>query len=341
MFHLPERKEKNCLNCGTIVVGKYCHVCGQENVEPKETVWQLVSHFFSDITHFDGKVFTSMKDLILKPGFLSREYMRGKRTSYLNPIRMYLFTSFVFFLVFFSLYKVDENSVHLVIGKNGIDIDKIDSVQLNKLSSEMNNGKPLTKEEIRKKFDSTGISFLKVKYKSKEQYDSLLKTGVKKDNWFERMINYKGIELNEKYHNNIRLAIINLVGKLQHSIPQMLFVLLPLFALFLKLLYFRHKNFYYADHAIFTIHFYIFLFIQMLLIFGVLNFYSMTGAIWLQYLILALVFVIFFYLYKAMRNFYRQSRIKTILKYFLLLFSFLCFGLFLFIIFSFISVFEI
>ena len=182
---------------------------------------------------------------------------------------------------------------------------------------------------------------MRAKYKSKEEYDSLVKAGVKKDNWFERMITYKGIELNEKYHNNTRLAIINLLGKLQHSIPQMLFVLLPLFALFLKLLYFRHKNFYYTDHAIFTIHFYIFVFIEMLLIFGISKVYSMTGAGWLQYLNLALVFVIFFYLYKAMRNFYRQSRIKTILKYFLLLFSFLCFGFFLFIIFFFISVFEI
>ena len=109
MSHLPQRKEKNCLNCGTTVIGKYCHVCGQENIEPKESVWQLISHFFSDITHFDGKFFTSMKDLVLRPGFLSKEYMRGKRASYLNPIRMYLFTSFVFFLVFFRCIKLMKN----------------------------------------------------------------------------------------------------------------------------------------------------------------------------------------------------------------------------------------
>jgi len=337
--HLPQRKEKNCLNCGTTVVGKYCHVCGQENVEPKESVWQLVSHFFSDITHFDGKFFASMKDLISKPGFLSKEYMIGRRASYLNPVRMYLFTSFVFFLVFFSLYKVDENSVNIGIDKNNI--DKIDSVKLKELSSEINNGKPLTKEELRKKFDTAGITFMGAKYESKEEYDSLLKASGKTPNWFVRMITYKGIELNKKYQNNSRLAIITLLGKLQHSIPQMLFVLLPLFALLLKLLYFRHKNFYYTDHAIFTIHFYIFNFIEMLLIFAISKVNSITGTGWLQYLNLAFVFVIFFYLYKAMRNFYRQSRVKTILKYFLLLFSFICFGLFLFIIFFFISVFEI
>ena len=339
MSHLSERKEKNCLNCETTVTGKYCHVCGQENTEPKETVWQLVSHFFSDITHFDGKVFTSMKDLVLKPGFLSREYMRGKRASYLNPVRMYLFTSFVFFLIFFSLYKVDENSLNIKVDKESI--EKMDSTELRQLSSELNNGRPLTKEELEKKINSGGITFSPTEYTSKKQYDSLLESGTKKDNWFERMVTYKGIVLNEKYHNNKRLEAAAVFGKMQHSIPQVLFVLLPLFALFLKLLYFRQKDFYYTDHAIFTIHFYIFIFIGMLVIFGISKISSITGAGWLVYVNVAFVLVIFFYLYKAMRNFYRQRRLKTILKYFLLLFSFVIFGSLLFIIAFFISIFAI
>ncbi|MFI5131717.1 MAG: DUF3667 domain-containing protein, partial [Chitinophagales bacterium] len=106
MSHLAERKEKDCLNCGTIIQGRYCHVCGQENLEPKESFWHLVTHFFYDITHFDGKFFTTLKDLLFKPGFLTREYMKGRRVNYLNPIRMYVFTSAIFFLVFFSLSGV-------------------------------------------------------------------------------------------------------------------------------------------------------------------------------------------------------------------------------------------
>ncbi|MEO8860602.1 MAG: hypothetical protein ABI358_04220, partial [Ginsengibacter sp.] len=70
MSHFPERTQRNCLNCGTQLQGRYCHTCGQENVSPKESVWHLISHFFNDVTHFDGKFFTSIKDLILKPGFL-------------------------------------------------------------------------------------------------------------------------------------------------------------------------------------------------------------------------------------------------------------------------------
>jgi hypothetical protein len=106
--HLKERVERNCLNCNAQIVGKYCHICGQENIYPKESVWHLVNHFFQDITHFDGKFFSTIKFLITRPGFLSAEYARGRRVSYLNPIRMYVFTSAFFFLIFFSFIQKDE-----------------------------------------------------------------------------------------------------------------------------------------------------------------------------------------------------------------------------------------
>lgn len=339
MSHLPQRIERNCLNCGTDVVGKYCHICGQENIEPKETIWHLLVHLFEDLTHFDGKFFTSMRDLILKPGFLSLEYMKGRRVRYLNPIRMYLFTSFIFFLIFFSLYKIDGNNLN--VGINGNNIDNMDSVQLKQFSKKYNNETPLTKKEIKERIlDTASIQLLSREYRSMVEYDSSVKAG-KKYNWFEKQLVYKNIELNKKYKNNPRSLISNLFSKLQHLIPQMLFVLLPMFALFLKLLYIRRKSFYYTDHAIFTIHFYIFVFIDMLLIFGISKLEVITGFKWLQYLNISLILILFFYLYKAMRNFYEQSRLKIILKYLLLLFSFFFAVLLLFVIFIFISVLQI
>ena len=68
MSRLKERKEKNCLNCNAEIQGRFCHVCGQENIEPKETIWHLIAHFFRDITHFDGNFFGTIKYLIAKPG---------------------------------------------------------------------------------------------------------------------------------------------------------------------------------------------------------------------------------------------------------------------------------
>ncbi|GAO43153.1 DUF3667 domain-containing protein [Flavihumibacter petaseus] len=93
------------MNCGTIVEGHYCQHCGQENIVPKETFWGLLTHFVYDITHFDGKFFSTIRLLLTKPGFLSKEYIRGRRASYLHPIRMYVFTSAIFFIFFFMLFN--------------------------------------------------------------------------------------------------------------------------------------------------------------------------------------------------------------------------------------------
>ena len=115
MSHNKEREEKICLNCKAAIYGRYCHVCGQENIEPKENFWHLVNHFVEDLTHFDGKFFITLKDLLFKPGFLSVEYLKGKRASYLHPIRMYVFTSAIFFLIFFSFLDTKKQSSQYVI----------------------------------------------------------------------------------------------------------------------------------------------------------------------------------------------------------------------------------
>ncbi len=93
------------MNCGAQVAGRFCQVCGQENIAIKETFWHLVTHFFNDITHYDGKFFSTIKLLLLKPGMLTSEYVRGRRTAYLHPIRMYVFTSAFFFLLYFTFFS--------------------------------------------------------------------------------------------------------------------------------------------------------------------------------------------------------------------------------------------
>ena len=339
MSHLPQRLEKNCLNCGTTVIGKYCHECGQENSEPKESVWQLLSHFFSDVTHFDGKFFTSLKDLITRPGYLSRQYTLGRRASFLNPVRMYLFTSFIFFLIFFSFFKWDQSNLTVVDRNNA---EKVDTADMREISSAItSDGKPLTKADFSKKMTIDSVHFINQDYTSKAAYDSALASGKVTDNWFLREATYRGIELTQKYGHNKKRFIADFIEKLQHSIPQMLFVLLPLFALILKILYVRHKDYYYTEHAIFTLHFYIFSFIMMLLIFAIAKLDALPGLAWMTFINVALTMGILFYLYKAMRVFYRQSRVKTLGKMSLLLLTFFISGLFLFVIFAFISIFEI
>lgn len=179
------------------------------------------------------------------------------------------------------------------------------------------------------------ISMTPAEYSSVKEYDSLIALGKVKDNWFIRMLTRKNIEIDQKYNHHVDAAVNRFTENFFHTIPQLLFLLLPLFALILKLLYIRHKEFYYTDHVIFTIHFYIFVFIEFLFIFGMKFLNAVTGAAWLRYVNIILILVLLYYLYKAMRNFYGQKRFKTIIKFSLLLLSFAIFGLLFFTVFLF------
>jgi Protein of unknown function (DUF3667) len=321
LSHLKERKQKNCLNCNARVYGKYCHICGQENTEPAESAWHLVTHFFNDITHFDGKFFSTLRLLITRPGFLSAEYKIGRRANYLNPVRMYIFTSFVFFLVFFSLYQVDEKYFNFSVeGVSVATINKMDSAAFSQYTKGINKGKAMTRQEYLQYIDSSrkaGLIIFDTLDMNRAQYDSMKKAGLVKEYWLKQKIRNKLFEINEKYKDNQEKAIVNVFNILFHNFPQILFVSLPLFAVFFKLLYIRHKDYYFVSHGIYTIHLYIFYFIALLAMILLNELSGVTHWNWLTTLAKILIFLLFIYEYKAMRNFYGQGRFKTIVKFIL------------------------
>ncbi|MES1220487.1 MAG: DUF3667 domain-containing protein [Bacteroidota bacterium] len=342
MSHAPQRKEKDCLNCGTIVQGRFCHVCGQENIVPHESFWSMLHHFFADITHFDGKFFSSLFILIRKPGFLSSEYIHGRRNSYLNPVRMYVFTAAVFFTIFFAVFnshdititgKNVEKAVHdstRSILKKKLENAKThdDSVSIQNSLSTLTDtsGKKdadAAKEEKKLKVTTKFVPFDE-RYTSLAQYDSIQQSlpVSKKDGWFRRIANRKSLEIGEHYKNDNVEFWVDVLEKFMHSFPYMLFVSLPLYALFLKILYFRRKQFFYADHGIFLIHLYIFTFILLLFLIGINKIESVSQFALFGFLIAALIIYGLYYALKAMKNFYKQGWVKTIVKF--VVFNILC-----------------
>lgn len=346
MSHAPLRIEKDCLNCGTIVQGHYCQHCGQENIVPKETFWHMVTHFFYDITHFDGSFFTTLKDLLFKPGFLTKEYMKGKRKSYLHPVRMYVFTSAIFFLVFFSLFKMKEADIEKISG-NTVLMESIRSAKeeaLKNANTKEDSGKiinasrllmlPLTDDKqnpdtvLRKPTKNKGLNFSlgsdDQDYKSVAAYDSIQKNlpSEKRDNWLTKIFTRKSVAINQKYKGDQGKMEAKLSETFLHSIPYLLFVSLPLYALFLKLLYIRRKQFYFADHGVFLIHLYVFTFLFLLLFFLLDKLDDATGWKGIGFVQGILVLTGLFYTLKALKNFYQQRWGKTILKF--ILFNLLC-----------------
>ncbi|MGQ0739580.1 MAG: DUF3667 domain-containing protein [Bacteroidota bacterium] len=355
MSHIPQRKEKDCLNCGAIVQGHYCHNCGQENVVPKETFWHMVTHFFYDITHFDSSFFTTIKDLFFKPGFLSGEYMKGRRASYLHPIRLYVFTSAIFFLLFFSFF-VSENEISIDLNQPLTEKERTNYIRELEQRMKKDTGNkwvkerilfardtihPITAADVMKgeTGDNFSLSFTDTKHRTLEEYDSVQKTlsPSKRDGWMMRRLVKMDINLKQKFSENPLEATKRFTDSLLHRLPYMLLISLPFFALILKIVYIRRKQFYYADHGVFTIHLYVFTFLLLLLVFSTEKLSRMTGIEDLEYFIFLLTLLLFFYLYKAMRTFYGQRRAKTFIKFLLVAFLSIIMMLILFLLFMFFS----
>ena len=81
----PIRKDKTCLNCNHVVAERYCPNCGQENTDTRKTFYHLFVHFFEDLTHYENAFWKTIRNLLFKPASLTREYLSGKRLSYLAP----------------------------------------------------------------------------------------------------------------------------------------------------------------------------------------------------------------------------------------------------------------
>lgn len=90
--------ESACLNCETKLVGSHCHACGQA-----AHVHKTLAAFFHDLLHgvfhFEGKIWRTLPLLTWHPGKLTREYIDGRRASYVSPIALFLFCLFLMFAV--------------------------------------------------------------------------------------------------------------------------------------------------------------------------------------------------------------------------------------------------
>lgn len=322
---------ENCLNCGTKLVDAYCQHCGQKDIPRRQTLGDMLTNFISSFWSYEGKFFLTTKYLITRPGFLAVEYNAGRRESYYHPARMYVFISFVFFLIFFSIPDEidldDDDNVKINLDRNALrkmnedlteaQVDSIfSSLPFKKGDSSKRAFSPALIDSLKKNStnreedDDNWFGSDDKTHKSVESYDSAQNALApeKQDNWLERRIVIRTIELNHKYKDDYRQFGKDFWNLLKDNFSKILFWLLPFFALLLKLLYVR-RDYYYSEHLVMTIYYY--------------NFFYLAGSIvmlvdlvpWLEWLGTLISFWIVFYLLFAMKRMYNQSWRKTIAKY--------------------------
>ena len=330
---------KTCHNCGSPLTGKFCSNCGQKDMPKRQTLGELITNFVSSIWSYESKFIQTTRYLLFRPGLLAIEYTQGKRETYYHPARMYVFISFVFFLLFFSLPDQENKNSSIIRDSNG----KMDTTAtLNAIREDLNEkdsavARFLSPEFIdslkrananRKKDNNWHFNLGDKTYKSVPAYDSMqnLLPPEKKHNALERALVIRGIELTEKFKESPEEFGKAFKQMFLQNLPNVFFFLLPIFALLLKLLYIR-RDFYYSEHLVFSIYYY--------------NFIYLAGSIallasyipWIGWAAQPGFYVwsaIYFYL--GMKHMYRQGSGKTVVKYLLFgsLFSFcLMLGIFI------------
>jgi len=327
------RKEKDCLNCGHHVEEHYCSHCGQENIEIREDALHMITHAVADYFHFESKFFGTIKPLLLQPGFLSKLYVSGKRVCFIHPIRLYIFISIVFFLVILSQKKEKNKEEEQTTTAVLTEKEKDASEKLEKLEKELEN--PALSQA---KKDSLALVMVKrIKsdfYKPNDftinslwvnkgdtsvlAYENRQKklSSKQKDNFIKHYIVRRSLEL-KQYPD----AKEKIKEEILHNVPKMMFILLPLFALILKLVYFRSKKYYY-EHLIYSFHVHSAVFLSFLIL-GALQWFfhlfydisNILGFIWSIYML--------WYIYRSLRTFYGSKRWVTTAKIVFLMFSYL------------------
>ena len=343
------RLDKTCLNCNYVVENKFCPNCGQENTETRKTFHHLFIHFFEDLTHYENSFWKTIKNLMFKPGALTVEYLSGKRLSYLAPIRLYIFVSFItFFLVtilpknkedeFIKFNQSNSDEKHLDDELNKKEVVKIDFLLQSKkdslkLADEIADVEKLRRIGILKDkvADSMIVYYkesrrlqvknkkngttLQLDYSSIAQMDSVKKINPNKISDIEYWFSKRAIVLNNKYSD--KELVKKLLESISHNFSKTLFIFMPLFAFSLWLFH-NKKRWFYFDHGIFTLHYFSFLLLTSLLltlINAFIGFFDIKIIIILKNIINIIFYGwMIYYFFPAHKRFYQETRLISFFK---------------------------
>ncbi|TYA59095.1 DUF3667 domain-containing protein [Formosa maritima] len=332
--------QTTCKNCETPFESEYdfCPHCGQKSKD-ELTIGVLFYNTISNYFSFDARFFKSFIPLLTKPGYLASKFIEGKRLLYLHPAQMYLFISVIFFFLFTILVRpqtekfdkqfkktLDKPLINdsiikksnmdtldvenllkplkdnqKVIGMNDAELKALDSVIKNDVNKSSNN--------INFDFDQKKVdSLIKIEATDQEIYEAM---GLEKDDSkFTRRLYAQMLKFYKKRDGG------SLLKAFYDSIPLAMFILLPIFALLLKIFYWKRGTF--AHHLVFAFYFFSYLFMLFSIIIAINFIWDIPD--WIDWLI---IWSSFFYLYLALKRFYQQGWFVSFIKCSVVSFTFL------------------
>ena len=324
----------HCENCGAELQGHWCAQCGQPAIEYRRSFRYVVADLLNEFLNWDSKFFTTIALLILKPWRLTNEFLAGKRVRYVNPLRLYLLASILFFFavnygtkgIHFDPSKLDaKDRAELESDLKDADLPPEARKKLEELLRESSPSpapSPLANEAsppVAPTAPSNAASPQPVestneqkKYGKIGERPFVVFDESKSSTPFERWIEARAKEKMGEKGTKMGLFISTLFSNL----PYMMLCCIPLFAFVLKVLYIRRRIFY-IDHLIYALHIHTFFYAGIMLIvlatIGLTRFAPGAIAGWL----IALLWIAFVtQIFLSIRFVYRQGWFFSIFKFF-------------------------
>jgi hypothetical protein len=322
----------NCLNCGTELKGPFCYYCGQPDRNFMRFFPALLRDLMEDLLDLDSRFMRTLKPLLFKPGRLTSDFMNGRRFRYAPPMRLYIFSSIVFFLLaallssnFISVNDTEGGSSIVQITTENSDdqlealgevldklpLDEQKQAEIEEIIAESEDGAVI--------IDTNEFSF------NDEPWDR--ETNPVDIGWLPDWLNER---INDEIENSPQKAKLidenpNLiVDKVFDILPATMFVLLPVVALIFKFWYLFAKR-YYIEHLIFSLHNHSFIFVSLVVILltglggDLLGAQGYTTAVTAtEWLNIGIYIWIPVYLLISLRVVYQQGWLLTVGKFFVI-----------------------
>jgi len=320
-----------CLNCDAPLTGEYCASCGQHSKHHVHSTSALFSELIEDLFHTDHRVWRTLRPLLLQPGKLTAEYLRGRRVTYTPPFRLYIVLSLMFFLSTSLTHDdVEVVTADEALGKlaqsepaqtaKTYDIDADTADELDEFLDRIDREK---RQEVREQVEKGLHRMPPAEQKevvagmANPCSPSALGGAIPETLTGRKQL----LETCRKVTENNGKDVVE--GIREHA-PHAMFFLLPLLALVTKVLYVGSRR-YYAEHVLFFVHFHAFAF--LLLAFDNVSEWLLgklphTG--FMAGLITAAVYIYLpLYLFRALRTVFGGGRFVTGVRFTFLLWGYI------------------
>jgi hypothetical protein len=214
-----------CLNCSAPLHGSFCSQCGQRAVPAYPTVRELAGDAIGELWGWDGRFVNTIRTLFRHPGKLTKEWLEGRRASFVSPLRLYLSASLLYFIAAAASPNLDRSS-GAVVDVAGARIGIFTPRAPGPGEETSGRGRPLTDEEMRAALASI------------DSAPPII-----------RPILRRAMQDPQAVQRGILTAM-----------PRALFALLPVFAGILALFY---RRLHYPEHLYFAVHLHAFVFLAL------------------------------------------------------------------------------